>query len=457
MKVPQRPPNVHDSFVKISENDPQIWGRILQWLDRGARDESYYHWDDLRYRTPPEGLTSLTWWYAIKLERWTQRRAISLHDKDGVPFRFALPDPLPELLREIDLHAGGRIEVPLPVTNPEARNQYIISSLTEEAITSSQIEGASTTRQVAKEMLRQGRPPRDEAERMILNNYRAMERIRGLRDEPLSPGLVFEIHRMVVDGTLDDPSAAGRLRGPGEDRIVGDDSGEVFHVPPDHSELAGRLDAMCRFANGPTDGERGFIHPAARSMILHFWLAYDHPFVDGNGRTARALFYWSMLRHGYWMFEFVSISTIIRKSLVSYGRAFLHTETDENDLTYFLVYHARVIQKAVAQLIEHASRRAERLKSLEQQLRGTAELNHRQRELIAHALRHPGQVYTIESHRSSHGVVYQTARTDLLDLVERGLLHRRTVGQAFTFVAVPDLERRLAEPPKPRRGKRRSR
>ena len=57
----------------------------------------------------------------------------------------------------------------------------------------------------------------------------------------------------------------------------------------------------------------GFIHPMIRSIILHFWLAYDHPFVDGNGRTARALFYWSMLRHGYWLFEFISISQIILK------------------------------------------------------------------------------------------------------------------------------------------------
>src|SRR5205814_10028127 len=52
-------------------------------------------------------------------------------------------------------------------------------------------------------------------------------------------------------------------------------------------------------------------HPMVRSMILHFWLAYDHPFVDGNGRTARALFYWSMLRNGYWMFEYITISKII--------------------------------------------------------------------------------------------------------------------------------------------------
>jgi len=57
------------------------------------------------------------------------------------------------------------------------------------------------------------------------------------------------------------------------------------------------MEAMCAFVNG-RDTEP-FIHPAIRAMILHFWLAYDHPFVDGNGRTARALFYWAMLRPGH--------------------------------------------------------------------------------------------------------------------------------------------------------------
>ena len=100
------------------------------------------------------------------------------------------------------------------------------------------------------------------------------------------------------------------------------------------SNCTERMGLMCDFANSKTP--EGFVHPVLRSIILHFWLAYDHPFVDGNGRVARALFYWSMLRHGYWLFEFVSISQIILKAPVKYGRAFLYTETDDNDLTYFI-------------------------------------------------------------------------------------------------------------------------
>ena len=62
-----------------------------------------------------------------------------------------------------------------------ARERYVISSLIEEAITSSQLEGAMTTREVAKDLLRSGRKPRTKDERMILNNYRGMLRVREVR------------------------------------------------------------------------------------------------------------------------------------------------------------------------------------------------------------------------------------------------------------------------------------
>jgi Fic family protein len=313
--------------------------------------------------------------------------------------------------------------------------------LIEEAITSSQLEGAATTREVAKEMLKQGRPPRDRSERMILNNYQTMQRIIEVKGQPLTSALIFEIHRIVTEGTFDDPSAAGRFRRGDEGCVVGNDLGEVFHVPPPAGQLEGRLDSMIAFANGETPGS--FIHPAIRSMILHFWLAYDHPFVDGNGRTARALFYWSMLRHQYWLFGYLSISRIILKAPVQYGRAFLHTETDDNDLTYFLIYHAQVLGRAIAELHEYLERRTRQLRDLEAELRGMVMLNHRQRDLIVHAVRHPGSRYDVESYRRSHGVVYETARTDLLDLVNRGLMDSRKVGKAWVFTPVGDLEARL--------------
>jgi Fic family protein len=259
----------------------------------------------------------------------------------------------------------------------------------------------------------------------------------------LSKELVFEIHRMITDKTLKDSSDTGRFRRPDERIVVGDMYNEIFHDPPPADQLEDRIAAMCDFANGKSPS--GFIHPAVRSLILHFWLAYDHPFVDGNGRAARALFYWSMLRHGFWLFEFISISQIILKAPARYARAFLYTETDDNDLTYFILHQLEVIRRAIVQLHEYIRRRTERLRAVERKLRGLAVLNHRQRDLISHALRHPHQKYTFRSHQISHNVVYQTSRLDLLDLEKRGLLKSNKVGKTWYFTPVSDLEGRLAE------------
>lgn len=207
---------------------------------------------------------------------------------------------------------------------------------------------ASTTTAVANKMIREGRRPRDRSERMIFNNYRTMKHIHELKARDITPELIYELHAMVTDGTLTDPSAAGRLRRPDENIVVGDSYGEVFHLPPPAEQLIWCVDEMCKFANRQQTDR--FIHPMLKAIMLHFWLAYDHPFVDGNGRTARALFYWSMFYNGYWIFEYITISKIIRSAPAQYGEAFLYSETDDNDLTYFLLYHAEVIQKAIDEL-----------------------------------------------------------------------------------------------------------
>lgn len=437
LKRPLKAPSLGE-LLSDYENMPRLSraaaGKKLVPLVSGE----YVHWDKLSRLSPPEGFTNRIWWLSLKLARGSLLSPIPLQDLHGNPFEYAVFDQISESLHEIDLGAGGRIAIPEPITNPETRSRYFVNSLIEEAITSSQLEGAGTTRIVAKDMLRTQRPPRDRGERMILNNYVTMERINALRHEALTPQLVMDIHRCVTEGTLDDPIAAGRLRRPDEDIVVGDLEGGILHRPPSANELPGRLAEMCRFANGETPDH--FVHPAIRSILLHFWLAYDHPFVDGNGRTARALFYWSMLHHGYWAFEFISISTIIRKAKGQYLQAFLQTETDENDLTYFVVYHLRIIDMAIRSLKAYLKRKADSMQQLSANLQGLSALNHRQKALIAHALRHPGYEYSIDRHQHSHGIVYQTARTDLLDLASRGLLTSSRVGRSYRFYPAGDLE-----------------
>lgn len=439
MKKPISPPDVSRLFDFIEK---EKLAEILAAATGPDANGKYLHWDELRHRTPPEGLTNEEWWFGLKLHRKSSAKTIPLLDINGESFHFTQPDLIFESLHEIDMGTGGNIQIPSEITNQETRDRYYISSLIEEAITSSQLEGAATTREVAKEMLRMNRTPRDRSEQMILNNFLTMRRIGELRDEPLNPTLILEIHRIITEHTLDDPSAAGRFRTQDEDIGVWTSDNLLLHNPPPTAELAGRMTAMCEFANGKIPDT--FIHPIIRAIILHFWLAYDHPFYDGNGRAARALFYWSMLHNRYWLFEFISISSILRKALSKYARSFLYTETDENDLTYFIVYQLDVIRRAIRELHSYVKRKAKQLQAVEAELRGIEILNYRQKTLISHALRHTQHHYTIESHMRSHAVVYQTARTDLLDLRDRALLNARKVGRKWLFTPAPDLHKRLA-------------
>ncbi len=437
MKMPVRPKTLRELMAQVSLVRLKV---ILNVVESPTVDGKYRHWDKLRYLETPPGLSHPEWWLGLKLRR-SGSSPIPLRDKAGASFRLNMVDPLPEILHHVDSQARGAIQQPEPLTNPATRDQYLVRSLIEESITSSQLEGASTTRVVARKMLRENRAPRNRGERMIFNNYQTMQHILEIRDREITPSMICEIHRMVTDGTLDDPSGAGRFRRSDENIVVEDVEGQVLHDPPPADELERRALEMCAFANEKGRGE--FLHPMVRSMILHFWLAYDHPFVDGNGRTARALFYWSMLKQGYWVFEYISISKLILRAPTKYERAFLETETDENDLTYFLIYHASIIRRAIDELDQDIDRHVRELAEAEKDLAGLAVLNHRQRELMSHALRHPGERYTTETHRNSHRVAYETARSDLMDLVDRGLLQKKKHGKSWVFSPAVDLTERL--------------
>jgi len=440
MRIPKTPPHIADLFKTVS-TDQKKFLEVMQSVSSGTSG-SYFHWDDLLYRKPPEGLTHEEWWLGLKMARMAAANLLPLMlDKKKGAFSYNLTAPIPEWLHEIDLVAGGRIEMPSQVTNPETRDRYYIESQIEEAITSSQLEGASTTRRVAKQLIRSGRRPHGRSETMIFNNYLTMKLIVELKTEKMTPELVLHIHENVTRNTLDDPTAAGRFRRSSEDIYVADREDQVIHRPPHADTLQERMESMCAFANGAS--EEPFIHPVLRSIILHFWLGYDHPFVDGNGRCARALFYWSMLHHGYWLCEYISISRILLKAPVQYGMSFLYTETDDNDLTYFLRYHLDVIRRSIDELHSFIGKKTEQLKQLESLTQNLDAFNHRQRDLLSHAMRHPGHQYTIKAHQTLHDVVYETARTDLMELQQRGLFLLEKRGRKWVFTAPEDLEERL--------------
>lgn len=424
--------------------------KALQILRGRQVEDRYLHWDRLSHLDPPGGLSNEEWWLGLKASRVAEARFLPWSDKDGTPFRYGLPDSVLRRLHRVDQRASGEIAMDEVVTSEkQAGQRFLVNSLMEEAIRSSQLEGATTSRRVAKEMLRTGREPRDRGELMIANNYRALQFIREEMGETLDLEALLELHRIVTEGTLDDASAAGRLQRPGEERVAvfdRDEDHRPIHLPPPAEDLPERMRLLCDFANEGGDDNR-FIHPVVRAILVHFWLGYDHPFEDGNGRTARILFSWLMQRRGYWLIEYLPISPVIREAPAQYARAFVESETDEGDVTYFLIHQLEAIEKALNRHDLYIQSKIAEVRDIERQLKDADGLNHRQLALLTDAVRNPDGAYTFGSHAGSHRVTHETARSDLSDLNARGLLLRRSRGRGYIFEPVPDLAERLKESP----------
>ena len=101
-----------------------------------------------------------------------------------------------------------------------------------------------------------------------------------------------------------------------------------------------------------------------------------------------------------------------------------------------------MIAKSIDALRDYVTRKVAATRQVEMDLRQSS-LNHRQVRLLGHALRHAGFEYTVTSHRTSHGVVTNTARADLDELASLGLLEKSRSGRKHVFVAPDDLEERL--------------
>lgn len=437
MKIPESPPNRQLSPAFAAD----FAGNAARLAGVVARAQSeYLYWDRFKQLPMPAGIAAVDAWVYLRTYRMLGAQNTPVPAPDGGLFSYSMTPGVMRALHNIDTWAAGWEIAPADeAPGDETRERYVISSLLEESIASSQIEGAATTRKRAKEMLLNASRPRSRGDRMIVNNYTTMKRIAALKDEPITPALLLELQTSMTEGTLEHAGDVGVFR-TDDDVVVTDERNQVLYTPPPAARVPAMVDDLCVYANR-IDGE--FEHPAIKAIALHFWLALIHPFADGNGRTARALFYLYMLKNGYWLFEYLSISRVILRRRAQYERAYLYAETDQADFTYFLLFHLEAIETALQETREYIERKAAQEHQVQELVRSDFELNHRQRAVLSRALKKSRAVFTIQSHATSHGVVRATARADLLELVDMGLLVSKRSGRQILFVAAPDLRAQL--------------
>jgi len=424
-KLPQKPPNIWDENISQRiGNIPQDPDFMKMVTDYNSR---YLAWDELKYRIidPEKRLAAWAIMKMLRVMRFEPVSAASLN------LKYSTTPEIQRSLHIFDQYLSGIIRIHNKTIKLD--QSYIVNSFMEEAIASSILEGAATTRRAAKEMLRKGTKPRDKSEQMVINNYEAMRSILQRKDEQLTPGFILDIHRIVTENTLDD-DAVGRFRSTDDIEVVDRITGTVYHTPPDHTRIPKLIEELCRFVNTNDESPATFIHPIIKGIILHFLIGYIHPFEDGNGRTARSIFYWYVLSRGYWLFEYMPISRIILRSKKGYALAYLHTEYDEMDLTYFIQYNIRCIEEARRDLIAYIERKQSEQNATKAILKTIRDINQRQAEILRQMMEQSDEHFTIRQIMETHGVVYQTARTDLLRLAELGYIRKEKRGREFIFI-----------------------
>lgn len=391
--------------------------------------DSYLSWKDFRRKSWVLGNKELAW-SLVKTQRNYDQQNSPIFDEQNNRFKFN-PRSYPELLHKIDLELGGHF-IGIENFSSSDKIKYIKRGLIEESIASSQLEGANTSRKAAKKMLNEGKKPKDKDEQMIFNNHKAMKWIEEeLKNEDLSLDLIKKLHIMVTKDTIKDKHCGifrENFDENGQPLVIKPwDDFKIVYTAPKKEFVEKEIKKFINFANDKDNS--GFIHPVIKAIMLHFWMGLLHPFEDGNGRLARIIFYWYMLKKGYWAFAYISLSEFIKKSEKQYVMSFVNSEQDDNDLGYFIQYNISKIKLARKSFEEYVARKiSESHESIKLVKRGY-DLNSRQTKLLRLFFEKELEYSSLKDHMAANNIGRVTASFDLKGLVEDGFLTKIKVGR----------------------------
>jgi len=233
--------------------------------------------------------------------------------------------------------------------------ELLKETLIEEGFYSSTIEGAHSTVKRAKTLASGKSEPKDKSEFMVLNNFRALLELEDCSDE-ITNNLIYKIHRITVENTLDEDYNIGSYRT--EPNEIINSSGKIIFSPiANIDKMNLMIESLLEFLQDDEFSKP--IENIFKAISFHFLFAFIHPFDDGNGRTVRILFTYLLKLYKYDMFYYISLSEIInRKQAKDYYQAFIDVERSDNnsqqdfDMTYFFYYMSDVMIEGL-KLLKH--------------------------------------------------------------------------------------------------------
>ena len=400
-----------------------------------ANTPTYLFWDSFRFKIPDQkGFSSKQIWHFVRQLRNLSSFKTPVITETGESFKFLRLSTTDEYLHRIDMFAGGRLFNMGPSITESSKQTYLNRGLMEEAIASSQLEGAHTTRKAAKEMLVEKKAPKNESEQMILNNYKTMSSILDdYKHREMSLELLYEMHATLTEETID-KTEQFRLRKDSDEIVVQGQLGSedfITHVPPSEKFIEKEIHRLIDYANDKN--EKNFTHPIIKAIYLHFWIGYLHPFTDGNGRLARSIFYWYLLKKEYWTFMYLPISTIIKKAPKQYAMAYIYAEQDELDITYFYDFQIKKILQAIDEFEKYLDTKVSENSVIEKKISKKYHFNDRQKQLVYYLISDTDPSVSISSHMTLHSITRQTATKDLKSLEEAGLIKAVKTGKFVKY------------------------
>lgn len=230
------------------------------------------------------------------------------------------------------------------------KKELIFDTLLSEAFHSSSIEGAHSTKKRTEEIIKKQLTPADKSERMIFNNYKALEYIFDNKEQKLDDEFVLSLHKMISEDTLDEKEDEGVYRNSGVD-ITTATQKVIFRPTSNIEKMMKMINKLYLFINSNNDDcEAEYIESIYKIISFHFLYGYIHPHFDGNGRTLRVLFTHLLGQNGFDMFYYISLSEIIHlseKRKKEYEKAFIDVEENKLDLTYFIYYIQDIMLEAL--------------------------------------------------------------------------------------------------------------
>lgn len=416
-------------FEKYSKNKKAVKAYV-----QSITYPKYLPWGKARFKNPVPGFTKEESWILGHDLRTITAKKTPIRTPGGESFSWTRLEYTDNYLNKFDMFMGGHFMATLPRLTHSENQKFLSRGLIEEAIASSQLEGATVTRQRARDMIAENQTPRDKSEWMIHNNYQMMLKLTGTyRYVPMSRELLLEMHQLLTTNTMPEDEI-GRFRDDDDGITVGSTT-ITTHVPPPEAFLDKALDDLISYAND--NSEENFIHPVIKAIFLHFWIGYLHPFTDGNGRVARALFYWLLLKNNYWLATYIPISTVIKRSAIQYSDAYIYSEQDDFDLTYFYDYHMKKIKRALDDFLSYIEEQRAENEAIDRLLGTRARLNDRQKQVMHYLLSNQHNNVTITSHATLNNISLNTSRKDIEELASLQLVFALRSGKFVRYYARP--------------------